>query len=232
MNARTRRSYLMGKSALGIVTANPDTDPGAAVAQAALERLTNRVEDTATGQRSGLVNVHAATAEKARLRKAMSVPIGHLARVGRAAAREVHELGSTFQFNPSVGSYVAFRTAARSMVADAETHREVLVKYGLSVPVLEELKQLLEQFDAAIELGISGRALHIGATKELDELAAEIVRTVRLMDGRNRQRFQGDPTLLNSWISASTIVGQPRSAPDASAGNGTTPAGGDVRSAA
>ncbi len=47
MNGRARRSYLMGKSALGIVSANPDTDPGGVFTQAELERLTARFEDTA-----------------------------------------------------------------------------------------------------------------------------------------------------------------------------------------
>ena len=232
MNGRARRSYLMGKSALGIVSANPDTDPGGVFTQAELERLTARFEDTAGAQRNGLIDVRASALEKVRLRKAMLVLIAHLAGVGAAAAREVHELATTFRHIPSGASYVVLRTATGTMVADAETHREVLVKYGLSVPVLDELKQLLEQFDAATELGINGRALHMGATRELDDLASEIVRTVRVMDARNRQRFQGDPKLLNAWISASTIVGTPRGAPAPPATDTKPPETGDVRPAA
>jgi hypothetical protein len=157
------------------------------------------------------------------------VPIAHLAEVGRAAAREEHELGKTFRFKPGASTFLAFRTAARSMAAAAETHREVLVKYGLSQSVLEEFVRMLDQFDEAVKLGIDGRTSHIGATREIRAVSSEIVRTVRVMDGRNRQRFAEDGQLLGSWISASTVLGTPR--PDAEP-EGGTPAGGEVRPAA
>jgi hypothetical protein len=49
------------------------------------------------------------------------------------------------------------------------------------------------------------------------------------MDARNRQRFENDPQLLGSWISAKTV----RSGRRASSEPGETPGqGGDVRPAA
>jgi hypothetical protein len=60
-------------------------------------------------------------------------------------------------------------------------------------------------------------------------LATEIVRALRVMDGRNRQRFAEQEQLLGSWISASTVLG--RSRPGAEP-EGGTPAGGEVRPAA
>src|SRR5206468_7749875 len=101
----------------------------------------------------------------------------------------------------------------------------VLVKHGLAESVLQQFVQMLDQFDAAVVLGTNGRAAHVGATRELQAVASEIVQTVRVMDGRNRQRFQDDGQLLGSWISASTVLGSPKG------GNGTTgtaaaPAGG------
>ena len=47
-------------------------------------------------------------------------PIAHLAQVSRQAARDEHELGKTFTFKPGADTYLAFRTAARSMVAAAQ----------------------------------------------------------------------------------------------------------------
>ena len=41
-------------------------------------------------------------------------------------------------------------------------------------------------------------------------MSAGIGRAVRVMDGRNRQRFQQEQSLLAEWISASTVLGQPR----------------------
>jgi hypothetical protein len=61
-------------------------------------------------------------------------------------------------------------------------------------------------------------------------VASEIVRTVRVMDGRNRQRFADQEQLLGSWISASTVLGTPR--PEQESAEGGTPASGEVRPAA
>jgi hypothetical protein len=95
--------------------------------------------------------------------------------------------------------------------------------------VLDEFVQTLDQFDAAVALGNDGRTAHVGATRALRAVATEIVRTVRVMDGRNRQRFADQEQLLGSWISASTVLGSPRPGAEPEGG---TPAGGEVRPAA
>jgi hypothetical protein len=234
MNATSRRKIEMGTRALEFSRAHPDADPGYSVAAAKLEQLVARAGQLAAAQRDGQIDVRAASARKEALRRAMlELPIAHLAQVGRVAAREEHELGRTFRFKPGASTFLAFRTAARSMVAEAETHREVLVKYGLAQSVLEQFGTMLDQFDAALALGNDGRAAHIGATRELRAVASEIVQTVRVMDGLNRQRFQADGQLLGSWISASTVLGSPRSSSEVTpAPVGEIPAAGDVRPAA
>ncbi len=168
MNADSRRKIEMGMRALEFSQAHPDTEPGMVTAVARLEQLLARATETATAQRDGLVHVHAASARKEELRRQMrGVPIAHLAEVGRAAAREEHELGKTFTFKPGASTFLAFRTAARSMASAAQTHREVLTKYGLAQSVLDEFVQTLDQFDAAMALGNDGRTAHVGATREL-----------------------------------------------------------------
>jgi hypothetical protein len=207
MNSESRRKIEMGTRALEFNRAHPDTEPGSATAAARLEQLLARAKETAAVQRDGLVHVHAAATRKRELRRWMrEVPIPHLAEVGRAAAREEHELGKTFSFRPGASTYFAFRTAARSMVGSAQEHRELLVKYGLSQSVLDQFVQALDQLDAAVGLGNDGRTAHVGATRDLRSGATEIVRTVRVMDARNRQRFADDEQLLGSWINASTVL--------------------------
>ncbi|MGH7512551.1 MAG: hypothetical protein ACREOQ_06465 [Gemmatimonadales bacterium] len=63
-------------------------------------------------------------------------------------------------------------------------------------------------------------------------MASEITRTVRVMDGRNRQRFADDPQLLGEWISASTVLGVRRrsAGTDGSAATPVVPAAGSVGS--
>ncbi len=209
MNAHSRRRIEMGSRALEFSRAHPDSEPGTATAVTRLEQLVTRANETAAVQRDGMIHARAASGRKNELRRAMlEVPIAHLAEVGRAAAREEHELGKTFRFKPGATTFLAFRTAARSMAGEAQTHREVLAKHGLSQSVLDEFVQMLDQFDAAVALGNDGRTAHVGATRELRAVSSEIVRTVRVMDGRNRQRFAEDEQLLGSWISATRVLGR------------------------
>ena len=211
----------MGTRALEFSRAHPDSEPGSGETLARLEQLIARANDTAAVQRNGLIQVRAASAQMEKLRRAMlEVAIAHLAEVGRAAAREEHELERTFRFRPGAETHLAFRTAARSMATAAQAHRETLLKYGLSPSVLDEFAKQLDEFDEAVVLGYEGRAAHVGATRELGVVSMEIFRTVRVMDGRNRQRFADDGQLLGSWINASTVFRRPR------------PAGGEVRPAA
>jgi hypothetical protein len=231
MDAQSRRKIEMGRRALEFSRAHPDTESGTAAVTARLERLLARANEVAAAQRDGIIHVRAASARKEELRRQMLlVPIAHLAEVGRAAAREEHELGKTFRFKPTANTFLAFRTAARGMAGAAETHKEVLLKHGLSQSVLDEFVRKLDEFDAAVALGNDGRTAHVGATRELRAVSSEIVRAVRLMDGRNRQRFAEDGQLLGSWISASTVLGTP--ARSGTESEGETPAGGEVRPAA
>lgn len=209
----------MGTRALEFIRAHPDSEPGTATAVARLEQLLARAATSATVQREGLIKVHAAAAQKRVLARAMrDIPIAHLATVGEAAARDEPELGKTFRFRPTAATSFAFRTAARSMAGAAEEHRELLVKHGLSESVLAQFLELLDQYDAAVALGHEGRTAHVGATREIKAGGLEIARTVRLMDGRTRQRFAQDEQLLGSWINASTVLG--------TRGRGTEPEGG------
>jgi hypothetical protein len=230
MLADSRRKVEMGVRALEFSRAHPDTEPAMAATVARLEQLLARAKETATVQRDGFIHVHAAAARKEELQRQMrAAPIAHLAEVGRAAAREEHELGKTFAFRPGASTHFALLTAARSMAVAAQEHRELLTRYGLSQSVLDEFVQMIDQFEAAMARGHEGRTAHVGATRELRALATEIVRAVRVMDARNRQRFAQDEQLLGSWISASTVLGKPQSGGQPEGG---TPAGGEVRPAA
>ena len=235
MNAESRRKIEMGNSALKFTGAHPDTDAGAAPAVAKLGQLVERADELAAAQRDGMIHVRAAAARKVELRREMlAVPIAHLAQVGAMAAREDHELGKTFRFKPGASTFLAFRTAARGMASAAEARKETLAKHGLVPSVLEELGRMLDEFDAAVALGSDGRVAHLGATRELKAVAQEIVRTVRVMDGRNRLRFVDDGKLLGSWLGASRVLRGRRAGTEggAAAPEGTLPAGGEVRPAA
>src|SRR5882724_3032971 len=236
MDARSRRHFQMGTSVRDYGRARPDSDAGYNVSLTQLEQLVTRGQQAATAQREAQVDTRTSSAQKKDLRRAMLAgPIGHLAGVGRLAAKENPELGKSFRVKPGVGTYLVFQTTARTMQAAAETHKEVLAKYGLSESVLAQFGQLLDQFDAALTLGTQGRTAHKGATRELRSVATMIAQTVRVMDARNRQRFENDPQALGSWLSARQVLGSPKGAgvpAPVHPGAADTPAGGEVRPAA
>jgi hypothetical protein len=211
MEAKSRRKIEMGTRALDFSRAHPDGSPGYAAAVARLEERLARAEQLASQQREGLLEVRAATVRKRELRRGMrQAHLPHLAQVAKVAAREVPELAQKFVVKPGTTTYLAFRTAARGMAAEAQSQKEVLVRHGLVEAVLENLTQALDQFDAAVEHGSEGRQAHVGASAELNAVADEIVQVVRVMDGLNRYRFMSDAELLASWESASNVRATPR----------------------
>ncbi len=203
----------MGTRAHDFSRAHPDASPGYAAAVTRLEALLARADQVAGQQREGLLEVHAATARKKELQRSMQqAHLSHLAQVAKVAAREVPELAQKLVLRPRTRTYLAFRTAARGMAAEAQSQKEVLVKHGLVETVLDNLVQALDQFDAAVESGAEGRRAHVGASAELTAVADEVFQIVNVMDGLNRYRFMNDAELLAAWESASNVLAAPRAA--------------------
>lgn len=249
MRSEVSRTYEMGTRVVSLEDAHPDTDEGHLLSVQKAKDVVAQMKDVAAAQRAGLVDKGAGSAEKARLRREiLAGPVAHLAEVGKRASRSGFELGRTYRYKPGAQTYTAFLTAARAMQAKAQADAKLLVKFGLSEAVLAQLGELLDKFEAAIALGNDGRTKHKGATRQLEQLAMELGSLVRTMDARNRQRFQDNPQLLASWVSASTVLGGKRgvgvaaevpapesepSVPEAGTAAGGTPVvEGDVRPAA
>jgi hypothetical protein len=230
MTAKTRRKLEMGRRALDFSRAHPEASPGYGAALARLQEHLARADLLATQQRDGIIQVRTASARKRDLRRGMKrTHLAHLARVAQVAAREAPDVAQKFVLRREAKPYLAFRTAARGMAAEAQARKELLVRHGLSDTVLESLTRALDQFDQAVEQGAEGRQAHVGASAELDSVADEVVQVVRVIDSLNRLRFDKDAELLAAWESASNVVATPRpvSKPDA-----TPPPTGEIRPAA
>jgi hypothetical protein len=231
MRAKSRRKIAMGGQAKEFSTTHPNSSAGYLAALKRLGDLLDRAKVLAATQQDGRLEVHAATVRKQELRRSVRrAQLAHLSQVARLAARELPELEHKIVFKPGSNTSVAFQTAARGIAAEAEAHKELLVKYGMVDAVLESLVAALDEYDAAVEQSTAGRRAHVGASAELEAVADEIVQIVHVMDGLNRYRFQGDPALLAEWESASNVVAAPK--PPARPAPEGPPAGGDVRPAA
>ena len=166
MEAKDRRRLEMGSNALEFSRTHPNDSPGYSAALAWLADRLERSRTLAARQRDGLLEVRAATARKAELRHTMREGhLTHLIEVAKVAAREVPELAQKFQLKPGATTYLAFRTAAGGIAAEAQARKEVLVKHGLVESVLDELAEGLKQFDAALERGSAGRHTHVGRAR-------------------------------------------------------------------
>ncbi len=222
----------MARSALNFVRAHPVDSPGYLAALKRLEEAVARLEAVAGEQRNGQLEERAASVLKQELRRQMkNGHLSHLIHVARVAAQEVPDLPEKFVYKPGSRTHEAFLTTARGMATEAQTHKELLIKYGMVETVLESLLQTLDQFEAAMQRGVEGRRAHVGASAELEAVADEILQLVHAMDGVNQLRFANDADLLAAWESASSVLTTPRSAPDQEGTQQQPQAEGETRAA-
>ena len=152
-----------------------------------------RSEQLADLHLQGIAEVRAATQRKANLRRAIRQgQLVHVAMAAQRAAKEEPELTQKFALARQPIPYLAFRSLARTVAAEAEGRKEILVKHGLVDSVLVSLTESLGQFDQALGRGAEGRRIHIAAAVELDVVAGDAVQIVR--NGRPQPRpVRGGP---------------------------------------
>jgi hypothetical protein len=201
----------MGERVVDWSTAHPDPSPGSQAAVRRLQELVVRANQVASQQRDGTLEVRRATARKRELRHEIKeAHLDHIVSVAELASRDEPELAEKFRLPGRASTYSAFRTAARGILAETESRKELLVEHGLSEAVVDGLRQRLDELDAVIEQGSRGRAAHVGASAEQDNLATEIMQNVNVLDGLNRFRFGKDEELLSAWQSISSVVATPK----------------------
>jgi hypothetical protein len=223
----------MGATALEFSLAHPDPDPGYTAAVERLADLLKRADQLATQQREGMIASRSATSRKKELRQTMKeAHLVHIATIAKIATSELPELDRKFVLPKDTTSYVAFRTAARASEVAARNHKDLLVKHGMSEPLLQGLTDSLAEFDVVDKQGETGRVEHVGASFELNQLAVEVVEAVKAMKGFNRFRFPRQSEMLASWKAASTVFATPHTPDQKTDPAVTPPARADVKPAA
>ncbi len=225
MDARLRRRLEMAVRVRDFLRAHRTDGVAEGAALARLEELVQRAEVLAAQQRAGIVATRAATEMRAEVRRALrSKLLLYLSAVGGVAANENAELGAQFRL-PRVGPNQAFVTMARGMLEKATAHKDVLVKRGMSEQLLDDLAKTLGEFEQTIEATRAAKREHIGASADLEAVAAEVAEQVKVLDGLVRYRFGDDAELMGAWASARNVLGpfKPKSEPNAGAGGSQTP---------
>jgi len=237
MDAKVRRQVATGTGSRDFGRSHPVNTPEFTLIMGELDELLARVQVVAERQRDGFIDKHTGSVRRRDLeRQIRRLHLPHIQRAGQSAAPDDPELVEAFPRRPATTSLLAFRTMAGGVAAAAEEHKDVMAKRGLSVDVLEDLKQSLKEFDAAAELGNRGRAAHLEASAELRVIGSEIIRRVRLLDAINRLHFRQDPSILAAWASVSKVQASPKTSANGEEGAPPAPDGpagpSDVRPAA
>src|SRR2546430_11137936 len=120
---------------------------------------------------------------------------------------ENEKFGEIFEVTPYQDSQQALLTMARGMLEKATAHKDVLVKRGMAEQLPDDLAQTLGEFEQTIEATRAAKREHIGASADLEAVAAEVAEQVRVLDGLVRYRFGDDAELMGAWASARNVLG-------------------------
>ena len=217
----------MGKRVLAFIQAHPLEGDAAATARARLEKTLTRAEELATAQRAGIIADRRATERRLELHKALHFRLlRHLVGAGAIVARDKVELGGEFRLPGLKVAQQTFLTAARAMLAKAESVTEVLLAQGMSPTLLGDLTRAVEEFEQVNQEGLAGRRGHVEARRELEEVGNQLQDEVTFLDSMVRYYFGEDPSVMAGWQSARGIAGPARVRPDISPKPGTIPAEG------
>ena len=225
MNAMLRRRLERAARVRDFIRAHRTDGAGEATALTRLEELIQRTETLAAQQRAGVVATRAATMQRDKLRRALQRKLlKYLAAVGAVAAKEHTELAAQFRL-PTDASNQAFLTAARGMLEKASSQKDLLVSLGLSASLLDDLTAAVAEFEKTLEATRAGKREHVGASADLQAVAAEIAEQVRVLDGLVSYRFGDNAELMAAWASARDVLGPFRSQVKPEPGTGETPGG-------
>lgn len=229
MNAQVRRKLEMATRVREFSRAHPSPDPSYGIVLGRLEERLTRAEAIAARQHNGLQASRGATAHRLELRKILhSQLLRYLVSVGEAAIKDSADVAERFKLPSTHGSYAAFLTSAKSLIAAAESQRETLLAAGMSTTLIDDLGKTVAEFEASSEATRTARRDHIGARAELETITENLQELVRVLDGINRYRYGKDPELMIEWNAARTVPFQKQrttTPPPAGDGTGSAPPG-------
>jgi hypothetical protein len=211
MDRQVRRKLAMAGSVLTFSRKYPSEDASYTLVLDRLDGTIVRMENLAKQQEGGYVSKHSSSVRRADLRSRLQRGLlRHLVTVAEDVGSESPAVGEKFRIPRFNATHAAFRAAASEMLDQARANQELLVKHGLSAPMLDQLDAAIKEFDGSLQETDDGRQSHVSARAELKALSEEISRLVRMLDGFNRYRFHHDPELITAWESAKHVVRGPQ----------------------
>jgi hypothetical protein len=229
MNAQLRRRLEMAARARDFLRAHQMDGVGQNLGLAKLEQLLEHAENLATQQRTGVAVERSAVKQRQAIRRALQPRmLGYLSAVGAVATTQNAELAEQFRMPARTTTHQELLTMSRAILERATAQKELLVKLGMSEQVLDELATALGQYEDTLQATSAGRREHVGARVDLQAVAAEISKQVRLLDKVVLYRFGDNAELMGAWESARNVAEPARpfnttNEPQSGAGGSETP---------
>jgi hypothetical protein len=206
VKARTRRKIEMGARALLFCRLEAESSRGYAIALTQLEACVARASDLIGIQAQSLAEERVASDSKRKLVRIMRrAHLAHIRRVVQRARLDNPELAEVKLWRGTI-PFMEFEGLVNTVLAQARTHQDLLVRHGLSEPLVDRLERLLEEFQQVKQQGIAARRIHVTASAGLDYQGNEAMRIVGIMDALNQDRFQRDLPRLRAWASLSNLM--------------------------
>jgi hypothetical protein len=232
MNRTIRRKKYMAEKVRDFSRTNPSTNPAFVAAVGRLDEGILKLTELENTQAGGFTSKHSATVRRRQLRRRLRDGLlRHLVTVAQDGSVKHPELDG-FRLPEHNITTGAFQAQSRKLLDQGVARKDLLLECGLSPELLDDLKAVLDQFDAAVAAGNDGLLGHVMASAALKRVSDEIMQIVEIMDGINRYRFEDQPELLAAWESAKHVVTGPQTAEEKAKEGPAAPGPGEVKPAA
>jgi hypothetical protein len=191
----------------GFLRAHPLGDePGDKVIARFTEKL-DRVRALLLQQHEGEVNRQAENAKRRALQRQISqMPLRHLAGIASSLEPQHREVAATLgQSVHSLGTQ-KFRTTAQSIAATLQAHHDLLRSNGMAEGTLQDLTELLVEYEQAVSDADAARRAHTGARAELATLGRELMQMAHQLDRMVMYQFHDRPEVVGAWKSARNVA--------------------------
>ena len=125
--------------------------------------------------------------------------------------------------SPSTDTLAPGAALQLAAMEKATGQKDVLLSRGMPPTLLDDLTGALGGLEKTIESTRAGRRDHVGASADLQTVAAEIKKQVRALDGMVRYRFGDNAELMGAWRSARNVLGPFKTKNEPEAGGSQTP---------
>jgi hypothetical protein len=207
-----RRKLEMATRVVEFARAHPSTEPGHATVLARLEERLARARALLDEEREQSLGTRALNQRRLEIRQEIQSKYLHnLVRVGELVAKERPDLVGKFRLRSASATHLAFLVSTRAMLARAQAEKALFVGNGLAETLLDDLDKLAGDFETAGTAAVTGKRSRVGSRVELQQVAADLIELIKVLDSFNRYRFRADRRLQGEWNIARNVFGSLRS---------------------